>query len=112
MDDCEWNRWKLYTEHQSDHSIHRNPRHYLCITMDDQQWYCMYPELRSGKNKVRYQSTAGSSSGNGSNVMFNECDLSGKCTDHGYRNLDDIEWGGWKLCKCQQSDYSLQWCHR
>src|SRR5687768_10269687 len=99
MDECEWNRRKLYTQYQSDHRIHRDSGKYLCITMDDLQW-SMYPELRSGNNKVRYQSTADSSSGHGSNLMFNECNLSRKCTDDRHRNLDSNKWGRRKLCKC------------
>src|ERR671913_2647133 len=99
MDDREWNRRKLSTEYQSDHRIHRNGRKYIRFTMDDLQW-SMYPELRSGNNKVRYQSTADSGSGNGSNLMCYFNNLSGKCTDHRYRNLDDNKWGRRKLCKC------------
>ena len=48
--------------------------------------------------------------GIGSDLMFNECDLSWKCTDNRYRHLDDSEWSRRKFCKCKQSDDSLQWC--
>src|SRR6187431_28372 len=74
------------------------------------QWSSMYTELRSGNNKTGCKSITSSGSRVGSDLMFNECYLSGERTDNRCWYLDDREWSRRKFCQCQQSDYRLQWC--
>src|SRR5688572_6920811 len=109
MDDREWSRWKLCAEYQSDNSIQWNSRRYLCLAMDDLQWR-LYSELRSGNNQTGCKSITSSGCRNPSNLMCYFYDFSSQCTDDRYRNLDDHQWGRRKLCECQQSHYSIQWC--
>ena len=111
MDGSEWSRWKLCAEYQSDNDIHWNTRNHLRFTMDDLQWR-MYGELRSGNNQTGCKSITDSRCRITTDFMCYVNNLSSQCSDDRYRHLDDREWSRRKLCQCQQSDDSIQWCIR